>query len=265
MTFHNHFTNHPFSPDMSEREEKLEKKREAIVYKEPTVPNMKHKRFDSVTQTNTALLAKSSPEETAEAIRLRDADQHPTPYPTTQTLSPDQTLILDFLLKPDGKQKLAMVHGGGGTGKSTINTIVYKMIEERRKRAACTSPTGVAAGLLPGGRTFAGLFHTKTSLLNMGKIMELIKADLGGNDLEQIIIDKVSMLSAEDLVLIGTRLRAMYDHSKMFSGISILLSGDFLQLKCTGGTDLYKHDDDHEEAPRQRLCGPFALRNREMS
>jgi PIF1-like helicase len=55
-----------------------------------------------------------------------------------------------------------------------------------------------------------------------------------------VIIDEDSMLSANFLVLLDQRLRAMYDATKPFGGISVLLVGDFLQLLVTAGTDLHR-------------------------
>ncbi len=54
-----------------------------------------------------------------------------------------------------------------------------------------------------------------------------------------IVVDEVSMLSAQLLVLLDTRLRPMYKHDQTFGGISILLIGDFIQLPMTTGRDLW--------------------------
>ena len=45
-----------------------------------------------------------------------------------------------------------------------------------------------------------------------------------------VVVDEVSMFSAQNLSLLDQRLRQLYYRSKMFGGISILLVGDFLQL-----------------------------------
>ncbi len=53
-----------------------------------------------------------------------------------------------------------------------------------------------------------------------------------------IVVDEVSMLSAQFLVLLDTRLGSMYKSDQTFGGISILLIGDFIQLLVTTGRDL---------------------------
>ncbi len=54
-----------------------------------------------------------------------------------------------------------------------------------------------------------------------------------------VMVDEVSMLSAQFLALLDTRLRSMYKHDQTFGGISVLLIGDFIQLPVTTGWDLW--------------------------
>ncbi len=62
---------------------------------------------------------------------------------------------------------------------------------------------------------------------------------LGGNQLKLVVVDEVSMLSTQFLVLLDTRLQSMYKHNQSFGGISIILIGDFIQLPVTTGHDLW--------------------------
>jgi hypothetical protein len=54
-----------------------------------------------------------------------------------------------------------------------------------------------------------------------------------------VMVDEVSMLSAQFLFLLDTRLRSMYNSDQTFGGISILLIGYFIQLPVTTGRDLW--------------------------
>jgi hypothetical protein len=56
---------------------------------------------------------------------------------------------------------------------------------------------------------------------------------------KMVVVDDVSMLSAQFLVLLDTRLQSMYKPDQTFGGISILLMGDFIQLPVTTGHDLW--------------------------
>ena len=53
-----------------------------------------------------------------------------------------------------------------------------------------------------------------------------------------VVVDEMSMLSAEFLALLDKRMRQLYNADQTYGDMSILLSGDFLQMKCVFGTDL---------------------------
>jgi hypothetical protein len=75
--------------------------------------------------------------------------------------------------------------------------------------------------------------------LSAGTAIDEIFKSLGGNQLKMVMLDEVSMLSAQFFVLLNTRLQLMYKHDQTFGGISILLIGDFIQLPVTTGCELW--------------------------
>ncbi len=75
--------------------------------------------------------------------------------------------------------------------------------------------------------------------LSAGTAIDEMFKSLGGSQLKMVVVDKVSMLSTQFLVLLDTRLRSMYKHDQTFGGITILLIGDFIQLPVTTGHDLW--------------------------
>ncbi len=103
----------------------------------------------------------------------------------------------------------------------------------------CTCPTGVGALHLPQGITFHSVFRTWAQSLCAGTAIDEISKSLGGNQLKMVVVDEVSMLSAQFLVLLDTRLQSMYIFDQTFGGISILLIGDFIQFPVTTGCDLW--------------------------
>ncbi len=103
----------------------------------------------------------------------------------------------------------------------------------------CTCPTGVGASHLPQRRTFHSVFKTWTPDLSSSNAIDEIPTALGGNKLKNFVVDEVSMLSTQFLVLLDSRLRAIYKPDVPFGGISILLIGDFVQLPVTSGRDLW--------------------------
>ena len=155
------------------------------------------------------------------------------------TLSDEQFDILNKMVNSTDQQLLFM-HGGGGTGKSYLIIRIVIEAEAQGRLCQCTCPTGVAATYLPHGRTFQSLFKTFSPSLSAAEAILAIKEMLGGRKLKAVVVDEASMLCASFLYLLDARLRAIYDPSKPFGGISILLSGDFLQLEVVSGADLWK-------------------------
>ncbi len=92
---------------------------------------------------------------------------------------------------------------------------------------------------LPQGQTFHSVFKTWTPSLSAGTAIDEIFKSLGGNRLKMVMVDAVSMLSAQFLVLLDTRIRSMHRPDQTFGGISILLIGDFIQLPVTTWRDLW--------------------------
>ncbi len=100
-------------------------------------------------------------------------------------------------------------------------------------------PTGVGTLHLLQGQTFHSVFKTWTPSLSAGTAIDEIFKSIGGNQLKMVMVDEISMLSAQFLVLLDTRLRSMYKHDQTFGVISILLIGNFIQLPVTTGRDLW--------------------------
>jgi hypothetical protein len=135
-------------------------------------------------------------------------------------------------------QKLVLLHAGGGTGKTFVTCKIFGEFALHNQICCCTCPTRDGALHLPHGQTFHSVFRTWTPSLSAGIAINEIFKSLGGNQLKMVVVDKVSMLSAQFLVLLGLRLQSMYNSDQTFGGISTLLIGDFIQLPITTGRDL---------------------------
>ncbi len=135
-------------------------------------------------------------------------------------------------------QKLVLIHASGGTEKTFVTCKIFEELARRNEISCCTCPTGVGALHLPQGQTFHSVFKTWTPSLSAGTAIDEIFESLGGNQLKMVVVDEVSILNAQFLGLLDTRLQLMYKHDQTFGGISILLIGDFIQLPVTTGWDL---------------------------
>ncbi len=79
----------------------------------------------------------------------------------------------------------------------------------------------MGASHLPKGQTFHSIFKTWTLNLSAGTAIDKMFKSLGENQLKLAVIDEVSMLSTQFLVLLDTRLRSMYKHDQPFGGIFV--------------------------------------------
>ncbi len=98
------------------------------------------------------------------------------------------------------------MHAGGGTGKTFVTCKIFEELARQNEICHYTCPTRVGASHLPQDHTFHGVFKTWTPSLSAGTAIDEIFKSLGGNQLKMVMVDEVSMLSAQFLVLLDTRL-----------------------------------------------------------
>ncbi len=118
--------------------------------------------------------------------------------------------------------------GGAGVGKTTITTQVIKHFEAEAKKVAKLASTGMAATLI-GGQTLhsfldLGIAQDLEELEQNGKLQPKKKIKKLLASIELIVIDEISMVSADLFEMIALRLKQCE-----FSGV-VLVVGDFLQL-----------------------------------
>ncbi len=127
----------------------------------------------------------------------------------------------------DSNQVILMT-GEAGTGKSTL---LRQFRESTKKKIIVLAPTGVAALNVEGetihsffglGRT-ASIDEIRRKPLNTSK-RKLIR------ELDQIVIDEISMVRADIMDIIDLRLRQVLNPYKPFGGLQMLLIGDLYQL-----------------------------------
>ena len=118
------------------------------------------------------------------------------------------------------------VTGRAGTGKSTL--LAY-LAEHTSKQLAICAPTGVAA-LNVGGQTIHSLFRLPIGIIAdhqlplPGDVRDLLRR------LELLVVDEVSMVSADLMDAIDRALREARRSRLPFGGVQLVLFGDPYQL-----------------------------------
>ena len=159
---------------------------------------------------------------------------------------------------------LIFVHGGAGTGKSRLINSIYTMMTETFKKAGddpccpyvvLTSFTGAASANI-NGQTLHSLFGFKfgCTFLSMPEKQREEKRLLFRN-LRCVIIDEISMVSADMLYNLDLRLREITMVDAVFGGLSVLAFGDLYQLEPVKARYVFKEPTNKEHALA------FTLRN----
>ena len=157
-----------------------------------------------------------------------------------------------------------MVHGGAGTGKSRLINSIYTMLTETFKKAGddpccpyvvLTSFTGAASANI-NGQTLHSLFGFKfgCTFLSMPEKQRAEKRLLFRN-LRCVIIDEISMVSADMLYNLDLRLREITMVDAVFGGLCVLAFGDLYQLEPVKARYVFKKPTNKEHALA------FTLRN----
>ena len=123
------------------------------------------------------------------------------------------------------------ITGGGGVGKSAL--LNYYIKKQNKKCLGITSTTGTSAILINGTtlHSYLGIGTGKQSI-------DQITSNINNNfylkkkwdRLKILIIDEISMLSAEFFDKLETIARIIKNSDQAFGGIQLILSGDFCQL-----------------------------------
>lgn len=127
--------------------------------------------------------------------------------------------------------KNIFITGGGGVGKTAL--LNYYITKHRKKNLGVTSTTGTSAILINGNT-----IHSYLGLGTGKKSVELLLSNIESNyflkkrwkTLKILIIDEISMLSADFFDKLESLARLIRKIDKPFGGIQLILSGDFCQL-----------------------------------
>jgi hypothetical protein len=149
------------------------------------------------------------------------------------TSTPAQWKIVDHIVNTVNKDTGRMeptytfLNAGAGVGKSFIGRKCNEAFAARGQTVINMCPTGAGACQMTEGHTFHSIMHP-----GYGKTLSPAQLIRLRNTLPMhlalVIVDEVSMLASDHLVILDARLRQLYDSQKVFGGISVLLLGDLV-------------------------------------
>jgi len=134
-----------------------------------------------------------------------------------------------------------MITGPGGTGKTTIINHLVSIKDELmgpEKSLGVTAMTGAAAVLINGTtlHSYLGIGFGKGDVEDLvKKVMSKEKWKRKWQDTKVLIVDEVSMLSADLLDKLNAIAKQVRRSDEPFGGMQIVFGGDFLQLPCIKG------------------------------
>lgn len=149
-------------------------------------------------------------------------------------LNAEQKFAFDQILHKVSSDEpgLFFIDGPGGTGKTFLYRVLLAAIRSRNQIALATASSGVAAGILPGGRTAHSRFKIplqidENSVCGVTKqscLAELFKQS------KLIIWDEAPMMHRRAIELVDQMLRDVNNSSLPFGGKVVVLGGDFRQV-----------------------------------
>lgn len=142
----------------------------------------------------------------------------------------DQQRLVEQAIEQGGRHLL--ITGRAGTGKSTL---LNHVVATTRRVVAVCAPTGVAA-LNVGGQTIHSLFKLPIGLIGPTQLRQDRALQRLLTALDVLIIDEISMVSADVLDAVDRSLRLARKRTEPFGGVQLVLFGDPYQLAPVPGS-----------------------------
>lgn len=130
----------------------------------------------------------------------------------------------------ENTSKSLLIVGKAGSGKTTF---LKELVKNTKKKMSVVAPSGIAA-LEAGGQTIHSFFGFNTIAFvpggSDGKMNISAGAQLWIQKLDTLVIDEISMVRADLLDHIDSRLQRIRHNKKPFGGVQIVMIGDLKQI-----------------------------------
>ncbi|XP_070529768.1 ATP-dependent DNA helicase pif1-like [Cardiocondyla obscurior] len=151
-------------------------------------------------------------------------------------LNEKQKQIVDLILQKidnnDNNNNCFYINGPGGTGKTFVYTTIYYLAKIRQKQVYTMAFTGIAATLLPFGKTVHKTFGLPVPLFADSTSAIKIQSKEAQNlkEIDIFIWDKAPMAPRYALDIMDKLLQDIMENNLPFDGKVVILGGDFRQL-----------------------------------
>ncbi|CAI5440372.1 unnamed protein product [Caenorhabditis angaria] len=149
-----------------------------------------------------------------------------------KTMSVEQEKVLGtILIALSGCGGLFFVDGPGGSGKTYLYNCLANIVQGEKKKILTIAWTGIAAALLPNGRTVASIF--KLDVTNGCKMSRLNPRSAEAkrlSEIDLILWDEAPMSPKSALESVDRFFRDVMEYDFPFGGKTIVLGGDFRQV-----------------------------------
>ncbi|CAA0842066.1 Unknown protein [Striga hermonthica] len=145
----------------------------------------------------------------------------------------DDLLFREETARIDSKQKGAFfIDGPGGTGKSFLYRALLATIRSRGNIALATATSGIAASILPGGRTAHSRFKIPIDLSALKTCRISKQSSLGClvRESKLIVWDEAPMAKREAIEALDDALQDLCGSDAIFGGKVVVFGGDFRQV-----------------------------------
>jgi hypothetical protein len=130
-------------------------------------------------------------------------------------------------------RRCMFLDGPGGTGKTTLlKQILKSVLLQHGTVATVTASTGIAASLLPSGRTVHSTFKVPLEFTAQTVYSTMEALSSAADVLRRaplLILDEVSMMSYEQVRVVDYTYRDLCNDRRPFGGKVVVLAGDFRQ------------------------------------
>ncbi|KAL3123191.1 hypothetical protein niasHT_010361 [Heterodera trifolii] len=136
--------------------------------------------------------------------------------------------ILHRIWNPVNEPAFYFLSGPGGTGKTHVNKTIVHMLRGQKKKVCTMAFTGIAATLLPAGRTLHNRFGLTLDMSN-SSISPRSRAWQELKDTDLFICDEAPMINKRAMRTLDEKLREIMNNRIAFGGKVMLWTGDFRQ------------------------------------